>query len=246
MYIQFYTQCLKKGEHLVFTLSLYGWFEKYAEAAVETLLMMCRLGMGTPLVRLNLLSVSERLADGTRYCLVQDNDRQTVRLQNPVTLGRYIRCKMEPDEQVIGIHYDVPVNLHPTRRHKFVASAGYTDHRLPGFYQLVKAAALRITKLSALYTYPENADYFTTVNELVEPFSIPATAMELTSATIRRVTCYRPDKEVNWQPVPMAEYTGTLEFTGNCNYYIPLLLFARNLGVGVNTIYGLDRYRLTK
>jgi CRISPR/Cas system endoribonuclease Cas6 (RAMP superfamily) len=80
----------------------------------------------------------------------------------------------------------------------------------------------------------------------IEPFAQYAVSVLLSSAQLKRIETQSTPKKDNPDRIQFAGYTGKLTFTGNFNYYLPLLLFIQNIGVGSNTTYGLGQFRIVE
>ncbi len=240
-----YPCTLQAGETLSFSLLLYGHFCTYYQAFTEALQEMCRMGLGHPLQPFRLVSISEKSAEEKLYPLCQDSIDTVHPLQHPVTLESFTRHYLSPEQKEIKIRYEVPVN--------FFKSIGkgentYKDkgHEFPGFYQLVHAAAYRVATLAALYASPDDLSLYQKFDELADDFLKYARTPLLTTAELKRVDQYVIKRPNAPHPIRLTGYVGEVGFSGYFNYYIPLLFFARNLGVGSHATYGMGRYQIMK
>lgn len=238
---------LKKGDVLTFSLVLFGYFANYYTEFIQAIRYMCRRGIGKPLTPFYLVRVSEQSMDGQSYPVAGEDISGILPLHHPISLSSYMPSKFNSLEKQIGIRYTVPVNLYNTSI-KINTQQSYQDKQngFPGFYQLIRSSAYRIATLSALYSFPDQLHFYVSAESGIELFIQYATSVLLTSAQLQRVSLRSTAKQGNHERILFSGYTGELVFSGNFNYYVPLLLFAQYIGVGGNTVYGLGRYEIFK
>lgn len=217
---------IKKEETFHFSILLYGHFPEYYTHFVNAIKKMCERGIGNPLVPLQTPDIT---------------------IHSFVSLSDFIQRKSKTDERNITIRYTVPTNLF-TGKYSKLTSDKYIDrqHEFPGFSQLVRSAVNRITRLCALYQLPDDIDFYKEATAITDPFTQYAVTVVLTSAQLKRTELQSTAKKGTTDRIQFAGYTGDLSFEGNFNYYLPLLLFMQDIGVGSNTTYGLGRYRIVE
>jgi len=233
------------GDAIHFSVILYGHFSEYYHTFIQALEWMCRHGLGTPFVPCLLERICERAADGQLYTCYEKGSQTQARLCAPVTLESFMQQKFAPEEKEIRIRYDVPVSFFKSTS-KPESTYKNNGHEFPGFYPLVHAAAFRVATLSALYACPNDFSMFRKFDDTVDDFLKHAHALRLSSAEIRRVECYGMKKPDGEHRIRFSAYVGEVGFTGYFNYYVPLLLFARNIGVGSHATYGMGRYSIVR
>lgn len=234
------------GETIRFSLLLFGNFANYYPEFVEAIQEMCNRGIGKPISPFLLTGLFERSHNNILYPLVNEQ-QQTYPLQHKTHLSDFMNQKFSESEKELTIRYSTPINLY---NNTFATRTpqSYQDRQngFPGFYQLVRSIAGRVSKLAALYTYPDNNNFYPEVEARLESFTQYAVSVLLTSAQVKQAELYSsPKKETN-ERIRFTGYTGELTVNGYFNYHLPLLLFAQHIGVGYNIVYGLGRYDIVK
>lgn len=239
------TSRLQGGESIRFSLLLIGEFSRYYIYFIKAIEWMCSNGIGNPRIPFSLHMIAERAANRSCsiwpvYCPVTPPP-----LQHPVRASDYTNYKFREGETEIEIDYPVPMSLsNYSHQSRTPLSRQERHNGFPGFYQLIRSIAYRILKLTALYIFPNDFCYYKQAEKQLEPFIQYAISVNLSSANIRQVHLYSTPKEGRRDRIGFFGYTGTLSFNGYFNYYIPVLLFARHIGVGNNTVYGLGGYEI--
>jgi hypothetical protein len=216
---------LDKGEKIKFSVLLFGHYARHSFVFCEAIKKMCGRGLGNPLIPFAL---------------------ESILIKSEVSLSQFMNQKKDNAQKEITIQYVSPTNLFAQSvKHE---PGVYTNrqHEFPGFYQLVRSSAYRIARLSTLYIYPQDAGYCDELEKHIEPFTQYAVSVLLSSAQLTRIEMQSSPKKDNPDRIQFAGYTGKLTFTGNFNYYLPLLLFAQNIGTGSNTTYGLGQFRIAE
>lgn len=238
---------IQSGDIIRFSLLLIGEFSRYYTHLVKAVEWMCQNGLGHPRVPFSLQMIAERAADGSCFIWPPNWQMAPPPLQHPVRVADYTHAKFREGETEIEIHYPVPMSLHTYAHQSRTPLSRQERHNgFPGFYQLVRSIAYRTLKLAALYTFPDNFCYYKEAEKQIEPFIQYAISVTLSSAHIQQVHLYSTPKEGKPDRIGFFGYTGHLTFSGYFNYYIPALLFARHIGVGYNTVYGLGGYEIKK
>ncbi len=216
---------LKKDEVVRFSILLYGHFSDYTTPFKNAVKKMCERGIGKPLTPFRLIDIS---------------------IKPVITLSDYMDQKCNENERFLSIKYLTPTNLY--NRYYNNTPGVYIDrqHEFPGFYQLVRSAAYRIAKLTALYTFPDDEELYTETEKRMDEFTQYAVTVLLSSAQLKRIKVESTAKKGTADRIQFSGYTGEVCFEGNFNYYLPLLLFTENIGAGNNLTYGLGRYQIVK
>lgn len=237
---------LSAGETVRFSLLLFGHFANYYPEFVKAIQEMCNRGIGKQISPFLLTGLYERSSTNIVYPLL-NQQLQPDPLQHKIQLSDFTNQKFNESEKEITIRYTTPVNLY-SNTFATRSPQSYQDRQngFPGFYQLIRSAASRISKLAALYTYPENKEYYTAAKANIESFTQYAVSVLLTSAQIQQAELYSSPKKGTNKRLRFTGYTGQLTVNGYFNYYLPLLLFAQHIGVGYNIVYGLGRYEIVK
>ncbi|WP_106829898.1 CRISPR system precrRNA processing endoribonuclease RAMP protein Cas6 [Parabacteroides pacaensis] len=238
---------LEPGERICFSLLLLGNFSRYYIEFIQAVDLMCQTGIGYPRVPFRLESIVECRKDDTGYRWDKEWRIDFPPLRFPVYVTDFFNNKFKENEQEIEIKYSVPINLYNQIRQK-KSSQSYQDRQngFPGFYQMIRSLAHRLVKLTALYIYPETPTYYLEASACIEPFIQYSVSVILASANLRQVQLYSTPKEGSVNRIHFTGYVGKTSFTGYFNYYIPLLLFGRSIGVGYNLVYGLGQYEISK
>jgi hypothetical protein len=216
---------LDKGEKIKFSFLLFGHYTRYNFVFCEAIKKMCERGLGNPL---------------TPFAL------ESILIKSEVSLSQLMNQKKGSAQKEIAIQYVTPTNLFSQSMKHEPGVYINRQHEFPGFYQLVRSSAYRIARLSTLYIYPQDAGYYEELEKHIEPFAQYAVSVLLSSAQLKRIETQSTPKKDNPDRIQFAGYTGKLTFTGNFNYYLPLLLFTQNIGVGSNTTYGLGQFRIVE
>jgi len=211
---------LNKGECIGFSFMLYGHYSEYYTAFTQAIQNMFESGIGNPRVTFHPVHITAKPF---------------------VCLSDYRSHKSKVKERYITIEYPVPTNLY---NHLTFRQGYYCDrqHEFPSFRQLIHTLAYRVAKLTALYVCPQDKSFYHEVESLISSFTQYAVTPVLVSAQIQRMELNSTPQKRKEERIKFAGYTGFLTFSGNFNYYLPLLLFMQNVGVGNNTTYGLGRY----
>jgi hypothetical protein len=220
-----YKRRLDKGEKIRFSILLFGHYARYNFIICEAIKKMCERGLGTPLIPFTL---------------------ESILIKSEVSLSQFMNQKKGSAQKEITIQYVTPTNLFSqSAKHE---PGVYTNrqHEFPGFYQLVRSSAYRIARLSTLYIYPQDIGYYDELEKHIEPFTQYAVSVLLSSAQLKRIETQSTPKKDTPDRIQFAGYTGKLTFTGNFNYYLPLLIFTQNIGTGSNTTYGLGQFRIVE
>lgn len=235
---------IRKNEVLTCSLCLVGHMAQYAPYVVEAVRCMCKRGIGKPVVPLQLIDVSEcHPVYGSRLIALADGPVET--LEYPIRPHDFRQPAAERPGR-FEILLETPLCL-VKKRQKAVPSISYQDKQngFPSFYQFVRSLAYRLFKLSVLYggdgTYPDAQESMRQIDDWVAG----ATTPELAAAALRLVTLTGPPRKENRARMTFSGYTGSLSYTGNAGKYLPALLFAGQLGVGNDTVYGLGKYHIT-
>lgn len=214
---------LLKGEPFRFSIQLYGKMGCHYESFVKAVKWIAHRGLAPSSARFNLLSVTEPVL---------------------YSISDYIYHKLPEEDKEITIRYEIPVNLYNTHTGNGKSRPVDSHHEFPGFYQLVSSAAHRMIKLSSLYIHPKDIEIYQQSLSLLNPFLKYASRLTLAHADIKWIRLISTAKKDKEERIQLDGYVGQVSFSGNCNYYIPLLLFARHIGVGSNISYGLGKYEV--
>lgn len=237
---------LTNGETIRFSIVLVGNFSRYYIEFILAIEQMCKNGMGHPKAAFYLDTISERLSNGTHYIWPNNWQQSLPSLQTPIRITDFMNNKFNDEENEIEIHYPVPLNLYNNTFKKKKLSESERMNGFPGFYQFVRSLADRMTKLTALYIYPNNPSFSLDAEACIDSFIEYATSVTLSSAQLNLVNLYSTPKTGTSDRLRFTGYIGKVCFCGFFNYYIPLLLFARHVGAGYNTVYGLGQYEIKK
>jgi hypothetical protein len=218
-----YTCKLNKGEKIKFALLLFGHYTKHYSVFYEIIKKMCERGLGNPLKPFTL---------------------ESILIKSEVSLSQFMNQKKDCAQKEITIQYVTPTNFSDQSIQHEPGVYTNRQHEFPGFYQLVHSSAYRIAHLSTLYMYPQDINYYYELKKHIEPFTKYAVSVLLSSAQLKRIKMQSTPKKDKPDRIKFAGYTGKLIFSGNFNYYLPLLLFAQNIGTGSNTTYGLGQFRI--
>jgi hypothetical protein len=216
---------LGKGEKIKFSLLLFGHYARYNFVFCEAVKKMCERGLGNPLIPFTL---------------------ESILIKSEVSLSQFMNQKKDSAQKEITVQYITPTNLFSQSVKHEPGVYINRQHEFPGFCQLVRSSAYRIARLSTLYIYPQDAGYYDELEKHIEPFSQYAVSVLLSSAQLKRTEMQSTPKKDKPDRIQFAGYTGKLTFTGNFNYYLPLLLFAQHIGTGSNTTYGLGQFRIAE
>lgn len=231
---------LQKNEMLTFSLVLIGACSRYVSCFVQAIQYMCRRGMGVDLKPFSLIDVLEVTAGDERCILFSGNETAS---------GAVARHRFRPDEQKKGttvrVVFETPVSL--IKQGRVSEKAGYQEksNGFPGFYQLVRSAAYRMEKLSALYHAPDDTEGYIASHQEIEPYiEGAASGIWLEEACLRRETYQSTRKEGTGKRLLFTGYTGEVTFRGNYAPYLPLLRYIEQLGVGEKLSYGFGKIRV--
>lgn len=237
---------LKQGDTVRFSIVLFGNFSCYYTEFVLALEQMCKAGLGHPKAPFHLDIISECQSNGIHYIWPDNWQKSLPSLQTPIRITDFINSKFKDEENEIEIHYPVPLNLYNNTFKKKKLNGSDRMNGFPGFYQLIRSLADRMVKLTALYIYPDNPSFSLDADACIDSFIEYAASVTLSSAQLKLVNLYSTPKAGTSDRIRFTGYIGKTAFCGFFNYYIPLLLFARHVGAGYNTVYGLGQYEIKK
>lgn len=235
------THFIGKGEKILFSLVLVGSYTGYYDYFMEAIRKMCARGFGNPMVPLELIDIYEKHPYAGNWQVAVGYSLKLNPLCHPVKLSHFLQETQGVRGQEIGIRYETPTLLVNSRA-KTNKEVSYQDklNGFPSFYQLVRSVAFRVEKLAMLYACPDNIDF----HSRIEADLGNAASLTLISASLNRTVLKRTAKKGRTERMPLPGYTGEVIFSGEFREYLPLLLFASDLGVGDNTVYGFGKYSL--
>lgn len=235
---------ISRGEIVFFSMILIGHFAEYFKYFLLAVEKMCRLGMGNPQSRFLLVDITEQSLEGEDNLLMTGENIVNKTLLYPVSLQDFILNKADKEKQ-IKIIYKTPVSLfklNPGK--KSIASYQDKQNGFPSFYQLIRSLSYRLLKLFALYQFPEDHAIVKSIQESLEEYIEKAVIPVLCRSDIEFITIKSTPRKDRNDRILFSGYVGELVFSGNYNYYLPLLRFMQDLGVGDNVVYGMGRYEV--
>ncbi len=236
---------LHKDEKLVFALVLVGELVCYYKEFIAAIRSMCARGMGVSMVAFTLQEIYETDGFGRKQRIAVGYSDTVAALRYPVRLADFEEEHFGCREKKIRLHLTAPVSL-VNRTEKKNKTISYQDklNGFPSFYQLVRSAAYRCVKLTALYACPREKEAALRAEKEIEAYMDNAASAWLEQAEVQWVSMRGPKRDDGRLPVVVAGYVGDLIFSGDFQEYVPLLSFMQFLGVGNDTVYGAGTYRL--
>lgn len=242
-----YDSCtMKKGEPFRFSLILHGYFADYYAFFIKAIQSLCQKGFGHPEIPFRLVSIHECDTHGKLHPVYPSPSGAISPLENPVHLSDFRYCKMGEEEKELEIIYDSPMSVYNELRNPCGDEFKSRQHEFPGFYPLVRAAANRVEKMMTLYHHPKEMMHSEEISHLLPLFLQYAATPVLASVQIQRFDVSSTPKAGTPNRIRFSGYAGSIRYRGNFNYYLPLLSFARKIGVGNHATYGVGSYRIIK
>lgn len=235
---------LGKNEVFHFSLVLIGEFSGYIPYFIEAIRYMCRRGMGVDRRPFTLIDVREISAGGEGRLLASGDEYLSDYLSFPMNMADF-EPAIARKVATVRIVYESPVSL--IKKRKKTEKAGFQEkgNGFPSFYQLVRSAAFRMEKLTALYHSPDDiAGYLASHEEVDDYVEEAATKVWLEAARLRQETHQSTRKEGADKRILLTGYTGEVTFNGLYSKYFPLLRCIEQLGVGEKLSYGFGKIRV--
>lgn len=234
-----------KGEKICFSLMLIGDYADYYKFFIEAIERMCVRGMGHPISPFELIDIYEvHPKQGARR--IKIGGREEIEpLRYPVSIRDFIHDKFGDDEREIGVYYETPTLLMENEMKKNERMS-YQDklNGFPSFYQFVRSVVHRIVKLTILYAGRKDEVSCREMHEQIDAFVQKAAYVTLQAANVERIVVQSTRKKDKTDRIVLSGYVGETVFEGFFNYYLPLLLFAQDIGVGNDTTYALGKYQI--
>jgi hypothetical protein len=236
---------IKKGDTICFSIYLIGSLSDYYAAFIEAIQLMCKQGMGHPVVPFVLVDVCERALDGELHLLRMGATDMSQKLIFPISYADFQSIQAHKDETVIEIEYLTPTILFkPVNKKNKSISFQDKSNGFPSAYQLVRSVLYRMFKLTILYVHPNDADIAKLLMDNIEEFIDYATNLSLVSADIQKVTLKNTLKKETENKMPLSGYVGIQRYEGYFNRFLPALRFMEALGIGNEVVYGMGRYKV--
>lgn len=226
-----------------FSVCLIGAMSRYYASFIEAIKKMCARGIGTPMVSLNLIDVSETHPFHASRLLWFNGTETINELKLPIRFDDFVQQPALKNK--IRIQLITPLNLVQSREKKN-KEISFQDKQngFPGFYQFMRSVIYRLVKLNALYC-EKDYDLFKAENMSdLEKWIQSAANPILDSVNIRKISVVSTPKKENDSIMKFHGYVGEMSYYGDFSEFIPLLLFARGLNVGNDVTYGLGEYRI--
>ncbi len=237
---------LSPNEIVSFSLILIGNMSEYYHFFIQAIRLMCNRGLGKPQHPFLLIDVCEHSNHNESQIVAIERTNLIDKLRFPVYFDDYFWQEEKTEIcSELFVHYTTPIILFRSRNKKNT-QLSYQDkcNLFPGFYQLVRSAFFRLSKLHVIYIdandYPANLQD----EGLIESFLQKAGYPILQSANISRVVLQNTLKKERVNTMPLAGYIGEQVYSGYFNDYLPLLKFMEEIGVGNEVVYGMGRYRV--
>lgn len=235
---------VKKHEHFSFSLVLIGNFARYCHAFIEAIRLMCERGFGKPIHPFQLLEIEEVRRNEKPVSVFSPACPDIAPLKKPFSLNMFTQNDYL-SYSYLGIRYSIPTLLY-TPRNKKDRTTSFQDkmNGFPSFYQLVRSVCYRLIKLYALYIAPDDTEGYLELQHGMEDYLNEASRAILLEANLKMTVMRSTLKKENTERIQLPGYVGELIFEGDFEKYLGLLLFARNLGVGKDTSYGLGKFEI--
>lgn len=236
---------IQRNEVLTFSLVLVGEAGLYIPYFIQAIRYMCDKGMGNHSKPFTFIDIHEVSAVGKTRLLASGNENIADYLSFPIKIPCFEK-NIPENKGMIHLVFETPISL--IKQGRVSKKAGYQEESngFPGFYQLVRSAAHRIEKLTALYHSPNDIDGYITSHKSIEDYvENAASGVWLDSARIQLVTYSSSRKEGTNKRILLTGYTGEITFSGN-NYiqYLPLLRCIEQIGIGEKLSYGFGKIRI--
>lgn len=202
-----------------FRMILIGSFIENKELVIEAVKNMLSRGIGHPVKPMKLIDVIE-------------NDSCSL---------PYITTDNEMNKTVLELNLKTPVCLMHLPKE---SGNGFQNklNNFPSFYQFMRSITYRAITLSILYSGCTDFDNRQQMDEWIEEYISLSSKAILSEANIRYEKLYCTPKVGNSNVYVMNGYTGKLSFHNVEAYFIPLLEFCINIGVGSDINFGLGTF----
>ncbi len=211
----FFNSRIDDGDSLKFRILLFGKFIQLRDSFHQSVVLMCKTGIGHPKVRLRIESFS--FAPVPK--LMENKDKKS---------GTY------------RIDFITPTSLFSNRA-KSVSKQGLLDKQngMPNFYYMILYLTRRLNRIGATYGDGERI-----TDEEIDLWCEKARKAQVEECTMRRLFMSGTPKKDTARPIYFSGYVGSLTISNVDRQYLQLLHLGQYMNVGNDAVYGLGQYEI--
>lgn len=235
---------LMKNSVYKFSVCLIGKMATYHPYLIEAVRIMCQRGIGSPLTPLILVEASEIHPCHPPHLLYTSGIDTIPPLSLPI-LPADFSTHGESIKAEVKLHLLTPLHLVQNRKKKN-QEISFQDKQngFPSFYQFTRSVIYRLIKYMALYGQSNHTLFSEEYQKNIDNFILQAALPTLTSVNLKRTAIRSTPKKKDENHIVLRGYIGEMSYYGSFGDFLPLLLFAQELGAGNDVTYGLGQYKI--